>query len=223
MQKRSSLAVVLWPLLAMANDAVTTTSPEYICGQGDEDKTYATWDTALLCLFFDNMVPPQKVVFTPQVDKFEALQIKGIYEQFKSSVDGDLQVTAMSNGVRSRPAIFKRGEEIAQILNLVVGLEEGKISNIEWRNNCFDMQGCRPDDCEDTSVDYGGKNHNEFNCFRSGCAGVSDYSCDTQVFVTWVGRDNGRDDCTSDNYRISSFYNFGIVSYLNSARALANF
>lgn len=85
----------------------------------------------------------------------------------------------MSNGVRSRPAIFKRGEEVAQIMNLVIGMDKGKINFIEWRNNCFDMQGCRPDDCEDTSVDYDGKNYNEFNCFRTGCSEVSDNTCDT--------------------------------------------
>ena len=144
--RRASLAVLL-PIVALGQGTSTdpvvdnTTEPvvEYICGQGDENKTYATWDSALLCLFFDDMDPPQKVVFTPQVDKFEALQIKGIYEMFKDNVDTELKVTAMSNGVRSRPAIFKRGEEIAQILNLVIGLDEGKISFLEWRNNCYDM------------------------------------------------------------------------------------
>ena len=46
------------------------------------DTTYATEDAALLCLFFDNLDPPQKVVFNPIVDKFEALQIKGLYNKF---------------------------------------------------------------------------------------------------------------------------------------------
>ena len=163
------------------------------------------------------------MVFTPQVDKFEALQIKGMYELFKSKDEGDLTITAMANGVRSRPAIFKRGTEVAQILNLVIGLDQGKIKFLEWRNNCFDMQGCRPDECKDTSMMWEGEEQTEFNRFRSGCENVSDHTCDSQVFVTWVGRDNNRDDATSDNYRISSFYNFSIISYLNSVRALANF
>ena len=58
------------------------------------------------------MEPPQKVVFMPQVDKFETLQIKGLYELFYDS-GGDLTVTAMANGVRTRPVIFKRGAEVA--------------------------------------------------------------------------------------------------------------
>ena len=142
---------------------------------------------------------------------------------FELHVDGDLTITAMSNGVKSRPTIFKRGTEVAQILNLVIGLEKGKIKFLEWRNNCFDNQGCRPDECKDTSIVHEGERHSEFNCFLSGCENVSDRSCDSQVFVTWVGRDNNRDDCTSDNYRISSFYNFSIISYLDAARELANF
>ena len=44
---------------------------QYTCGP--EDTTYETEETALLCLVFDQMDPPQKVVFSPKVDKFEAL------------------------------------------------------------------------------------------------------------------------------------------------------
>ena len=35
-----------------------------------------------------------------------------------------------------------------------------------------------------------------------------------------MGRDAGREDCTSDNYRISSFQNYSIVSYLQAAWGL---
>ena len=138
---------------------------------------------------------------------------------------GDLTITAMANGQRSRPVVFKKGEAVAPILNLVIGLDKGKISLLEWRNNCFDMQGCRPDDCKDSSVTdaLSGKVSADYNCFRADCAGVTDNSCDSQVFVTWVGRDSDRDDCTSDNYRISAYSNFGIISYLEAARGLANF
>ena len=44
---------------------------DYICGQGNEDKTYMTRDPVLVCLFFDQVEPPVKVVFAPEVDKFE--------------------------------------------------------------------------------------------------------------------------------------------------------
>ena len=47
-------------------------------------------------------------------------------------------MTAMANGVKSRQAVFKKNKEVAPILNLVVGLDKGKISILEWKNTCFD-------------------------------------------------------------------------------------
>ena len=127
----------------------------------------------------------------------------------------------MMNGKRSRPAIFKKGLEVAPIINLIVGIENGKIGFLEWRNNCFDNQGCKVDDCKNASVVYGDETFEENNCFQSDCFASDTVKvatgCDTQVFLTWVGRDNDRDDCTSDNYRISAWSNFSIVSYLQSA------
>ena len=46
--------------------------------------------------------------------------------------------------------------------------------------------------------------------------------CDTQVFVTWAGRDNSNEDCISDNFRISDFNNFGIASYVDGAKAVSD-
>ena len=55
----------------------------YECGQGLEAQTYATEDLLTLCLFFDNMTPPQKVVYSVKVDSFESLQVSGLYSLFK--------------------------------------------------------------------------------------------------------------------------------------------
>ena len=68
-----------------------------------------------------------KVVFTPHVDKFEVLQIKGLFNKFNLIVDDELTITAASGGARSRPAKFKIQADIAPILNLVVVLREGKV------------------------------------------------------------------------------------------------
>ena len=106
---------------------------------------------------------------------------------------------------------------------MVVGLDQGQISVLEWRNSCYKNQGCDSKDCEDSTVTFDGETYPENNCFRTDCANATEGECDTQVFVTWVGRDSGRDDCTSDNYRISGFSDYGIVSYLDAAKALFNF
>ena len=224
--KRTILAAII-SLSTFAQTLIDYTTPDtYECGQNQSSLTYRVDEEALICLFFDQLDPVKKVVFTPKVDNFEVLQIKGLYEKFEQNQEGDLTVTAMSNGIASRPAVFKKNLEAAPILNLVVGLDKGAVIFLEWRNNCFDQQaiakGCDVDDCKDSSVKFNGEKYVEHNCFRTDCAdeNVDSYECDTQVFVTWVGRDNDRDDMTSDNYRISGFYDFGIVSYLEAAWGL---
>lgn len=39
-------------------DSSATDPVEYVCGQNNADKTYATEETAILCLFFDQLDPP---------------------------------------------------------------------------------------------------------------------------------------------------------------------
>ena len=85
-------------------------------------------DPMTVCLFFESTEvneegekkPPQKIVYAPKVDKFESLQVKGLYEEFKDHIEGDLHVTAMANGIASRPAVFKNNLEQAQIMNLII-------------------------------------------------------------------------------------------------------
>jgi len=82
------------------------------------------------------------------------------------------------------------------------------------------------DDCIDSSVTVTPATgdpvvYEETNCFLTGCL-ADNVSCDTQVYVTWVGKDASDYECTSDNFRISGFTDFGVVSFLESAKALAN-
>ena len=63
--------------------------------------------------------------------------------------------------------------------------------------------------------------HEEHNCFFTGCK-EDNAACDTQVYVTWVGTDSNDHDCTSDNFRISGFTDFGVKSFLESAHGLSN-
>ena len=65
------------------------------------------------------------MVFNTKVDKFATLQINGLYNLYKDKDLGDFTVTAMADGVASRPAIFKKNMEVALILNLVIGLKQG--------------------------------------------------------------------------------------------------
>jgi hypothetical protein len=72
------------------------------------------------------------VIFTPLVDKFDALQIKGLYDKYTTIMSSDpgqteFTMTAMSNGVRSRPVKYRLGSKAAPILNLVIELDMGVV------------------------------------------------------------------------------------------------
>ena len=45
---------------------------------------------------------------------------------------------AISNGVQSREVIFNKNAQIAPILNLVVTISNGKITELNWSNDCYD-------------------------------------------------------------------------------------
>ena len=106
-------------------------------------------------------------------------------------------------------------------MNLVLTLKDGIVDKLEWKNNCFDMQACSIHDCKDTSVRTKTEAgfevfHEEENCMFSDCYTglVAPQKCDTQIFLTWAGNDRDLEWCDSDNFRISAFENYGIVSYV---------
>ena len=94
-------------------------------------KGYLTWDFVFVCLVFEylekktNVISTRKVLFSPRIDKFELLEIQGLYDIFylqgrSSSTTKSLSVRALSNGIMSRSTIFKLDGNIAEVLNLVI-------------------------------------------------------------------------------------------------------
>ena len=116
------------PNLGGANHAVLPLESvdRYECGT--VNTTYSTRDRVVLCLFFDQMLPePQKVVFSPRVDAFEVMQIKGLYDQFARKPKDDpeygdyvpfMSMTAMVSGMKSAPTVFKQNNKIAAVVEL---------------------------------------------------------------------------------------------------------
>ena len=124
--------------------------PVLKCGRTNEKgkEKFKTWDKAALCLVFPTYDGgAKKVLFTPRVDKFEVLQINGLYDVFKSSKDAT--ISAVSNGVESRLSNFKNNNGIAQILNLVVKIKDGAIESMTWKNECI-QDVCKFEDCKET-------------------------------------------------------------------------
>lgn len=70
----SCLLLPQFPLKTLAQSV----SP---CGQ--EGSSYFTEEIGLVCLEFPFLA--QKVVFTPKIDNFESLQIKGLFDLFPST------------------------------------------------------------------------------------------------------------------------------------------
>ena len=89
----------------------------------------------------------KKVGFYPILERMDSLEIRGLYDLYKD-VD-DVQVRALSQGVISRPSYIKKEGQTAELLNLVVKMENGTVSDLEWRNQCIDRV-CSFEDCKQT-------------------------------------------------------------------------
>ena len=73
---------------AAGPSGITIDGVDYNCGpanlQGAED--YRSWDYIYVCLIFDNMIGgPRKVLFRPRLDKYELLEIRGLYDIFSAA------------------------------------------------------------------------------------------------------------------------------------------
>ena len=126
---------------------------------------------------------------------------------------------AISNGVASREVIFNLNNQIAPILNLIVTIKNGYVTSLDWSNSCYDGQVCETNQCVNTSLSSPVNPVTEYNCMLFGCTSAMG-QCDTQVYVTWVGKDRDNRTCLSDNFRISGFTDFGVKSYYDAAVGL---
>jgi hypothetical protein len=114
----------------------------------------------ILCIYFPTI--EKKIVFSPTVDHFTGLQLKGSYYHFREYQSEELALVAISNGVESRPAIFKTENRTVPILSLQIELDEGQVTKLEWENDCYDCDGYN---CYDTTVNRDGIwPINENNC-----------------------------------------------------------
>jgi len=64
--------------------------------------------------------------------------VHGLWKEFEDIINKNLTIIATAHGVQTRPAQFKKMTDIAPILNLVVHLDQGKVTSLEWRNSCYD-------------------------------------------------------------------------------------
>ena len=62
----------------------------------------------------------------------------------------------------------------------------------------------------------------EHNCYIQSCAASAQSSCDTKVFISFVGKDERDRFMLSDNFRISDFTKHSITTYFESAVSVAD-
>mmetsp|Transcript_29468 Transcript_29468/g.21922 ORF Transcript_29468/g.21922 Transcript_29468/m.21922 type:complete len:236 (+) Transcript_29468:6-713(+) len=208
---------------AETNSSVSNYTSDYCvvnnctCGEDFESApTYATGDTGLICLIFPSL--KKKVVFNPVVDRFEGLQIEGLFSVFNNVTEA--AVIAGSNGIFSRPAIFKLQNYTTSLMNLVAIMIDGRVVSLTWSNTCF-IFDCPISLCLDTSVTFNNETYSEQNCFQESCSSGKT-ECDTKVYLTWLGTDKDGIPCVSDNYRISYFTQYSITSLVQSAIEMGN-
>ena len=94
-------------------------------------------------------------------------------------------------------------------------MTRGKVIELEWRNGCIDCDGFN---CYDTSINRGLADEvKESNCVLpyNYCNSTLD-ECDTQVFLTFKGRDLHDRTCLSENYDLIGFSDFNEKSMFQS-------
>ena len=128
---------------------------------------------------------------------------------------------AVSNGLSSRLTNFKLNNDIAEILNLVITIKEGAITSLDWKNQCI-SKVCPLNNCATMSFKFKEKDYEDANCYIKTCKSSKETpTCDTKVYVSWVGNDNENRYCESDNFRITNLVQHSIRTYFDSAAGLA--
>lgn len=92
---------------------------------------------------------------------------------------------------------------------------------MDWSNDCI-KNICTFEDCKEIKTVLPDKTtHVDKNCFIKTCE-EDPISCDSKVFITWVGNDSSGRWCESDNFRITNLIDHGIRTYFQSARLIAS-
>eukprot|EP00928_Gymnodinium_smaydae_P070006 TRINITY_DN53955_c0_g1_i1.p1 TRINITY_DN53955_c0_g1~~TRINITY_DN53955_c0_g1_i1.p1 ORF type:complete len:259 (-),score=26.94 TRINITY_DN53955_c0_g1_i1:251-1027(-) len=197
---------------------------------------YSVGEPVMLC-FFVSTSPPRKMVFRLKVDEYATISLKGsksiaaaesqsVYTWVAAGYAGEASPLDCSNasdvGARgdivSCPQIYTSSRHSAAMLNLVVNLQDGKITGFAWDNNCA---GCGPSSCMKTHTSLnlstnipGGSLFDAGVCGRelAKCSQATENSCDMTAMVTWVGTDQNGRNLLSAGMRLSKFTGYTLKS-----------
>lgn len=198
-----------------------------------------------LC-FFLSTSPPKKMVFQIKVDEYAQLVLQGSQAQALTALGASQEASNGSapvhtwvaasgsesvepldcgnvtdvdrrSGRVSCPQIFASSNHVAQVVNLVVNLRDGRISSFAWDNGC---QGCGAAECMRSHKSLaigvgrgGGDTFNQGTCGRgfSGCR-QQGLACDLKVLITFAGTDRHGTNALSAGMRLSKFTGYTLAS-----------
>ena len=110
---------------------------------------------------------------------------------------------------KSAPALYLNKEKVVSVLNLIIQMEDGKVSEYVWDTGCNGCEGTADFTCINnfpmTWTDGDAKNQTASFCGRNYCSETDAGQCDLRIFVTWVGTDSRGKYLESAGYRISNF------------------
>merc|ERR1712176_213308 len=174
--------------------------------------------------------PVRKMIFRLKVDEYSTLMLKGsqkmttsasqpVYAWVGASQTGeanplncdDTSDMERRGAVASCPQIYTSSSHVAFLLNLVVNLDNGKVSSFAWDNGCA---GCGPSSCMESSKRFDvNKSIAGSEYFKTGvcgqdtpkCPPEAENSCDMKILVTWAGTDKDGNNLLSAGLRLSKF------------------
>eukprot|EP00927_Polykrikos_kofoidii_P057129 TRINITY_DN51237_c0_g1_i1.p1 TRINITY_DN51237_c0_g1~~TRINITY_DN51237_c0_g1_i1.p1 ORF type:complete len:291 (-),score=22.84 TRINITY_DN51237_c0_g1_i1:200-1072(-) len=215
------------------------------CNLGPEI-AYEIGNPVMLCFFLSGS-STRKMVFRLKVDEHASVALKGsqgvalgddkplpVYtwvagthgtpDEATSSVPAYPLNCENTSDVSRReahvscPQVFSADGKVVLLLNLVVNLQHGKLTNFAWDNGC---SGCGPSRCMESHMHYKVKSRSATGgtfkngaCGQdlSGCPTGETGACDMKVFVTWAGSDSAGRHLLSAGMRLSKFTGYTMAS-----------
>lgn len=169
---------------------------------GPKGESYGIGDKVPICLHFSN---GKKIISEPKLDEYSAIMAEGSFAALNATTGISLQVQAGSGPV-SVQIPYIQGELVAPLLNVVVVLDDGDVTEVLWDTSC--------DLCDEKCI----KGEDEEVCAIKLCsAGSSD--CDARVYVTWLGTDSEGGHLLSSGFRMSKFRKYSLYDSYESARS----
>lgn len=175
----------------------------YVCTSNGSEGDYSIDDSIPICLHFSN---GQKIVFTPKLDTYSAIQVKGAYDYFKNETDISFVVQSDDSNVTD-PTPYKSEGLVASVFSLVITMKDGNVDELNWDNDC---NQCSDDCLSLLDEEVCAENAND-NCSTS-------EDCDPRLYVSWIGTDKDNLPLTSAGMRISQFRKYSVYKSYDEAK-----